>query len=137
MAKYTCSKTKDEILEIIVEEFEKVNRDYDNAMKNDKEKLKERNQGRYVAMFDLLHRLEIYEKEWSEVTSIEKSKEDARNLNELTDHLIKLLESDDKRFSFEFCAGGTMEVYDKEKEIGYAVHIAPIEYDENGNAINL
>ena len=47
------------------------------------------------------------------------------------------LESDDKRFSFEFCAGGTMEIYDKEKEIGYAVHIAPIEYDENGNAINL
>ena len=30
-----------------------------------------------------------------------------------------------------------MEIYDKEKEIGYAVHIAPIEYDENGNAINL
>ena len=52
------------------------------------------------------------------MTSIEKSKEDARNLNELTDHLIKLLESDDKRFSFEFCAGGTMEIYDKEKEIG-------------------
>lgn len=25
----------------------------------------------------------------------------------------------------------------KEKEIGYAVHIAPIEYDEDGNAINL
>lgn len=66
------------------------------------------------------------------MTSIEKSKEDARNLNELTDHLIKLIESNDKRFSFEFCAGGTMEIYDKEKEIGYAVHIAPIEYDENG-----
>ena len=30
-----------------------------------------------------------------------------------------------------------MEIYDKEKEIGYAVHIVPIEYDENGNAINL
>ena len=71
------------------------------------------------------------------MTSIEKSKEDARNLNELTDHLIKLIESDDKRFSFEFCAGGTMEIYDKEKEIGYAVHVAPIEYDEDGNAINL
>ena len=71
------------------------------------------------------------------MTSIEKSKDDSRNLNELTDHLIKLLESDDKRFSFEFCAGGTMEIYDKEKEIGYAVHIAPIEYDEDGNAINL
>lgn len=48
------------------------------------------------------------------MTSIEKSKEDARNLNELTDHLIKLIESDDKRFSFEFCAGDTMEIYDKD-----------------------
>lgn len=71
------------------------------------------------------------------MSSIEKSKEDARNLNELTDHLIKLIESDYKRFSFEFCAGGTMEIYDKDKKIGYAVHIAPIEYNENGNAINL
>lgn len=62
MAEYICEKTKDEILDIIVEEFEKVNKDYDNAMQNDNEKLKERNQGRYVAMFDLLHRLEIYEK---------------------------------------------------------------------------
>ena len=71
------------------------------------------------------------------MTSIEKSKEKARNLNELTDHLIKLIESDDMRFSFEFCAGGIMGIYDKEKEIGYAVHIVPIEYDENGKAINL
>lgn len=52
------------------------------------------------------------------MSSIEESKERAWNLNELTDHLIKLLESDDKRFSFEFCACGTMEIYDKEKEIG-------------------
>ena len=29
---------------------------------------------------------------------IEKQKEEAQNLNELMDHLIKLLESDDKRF---------------------------------------
>lgn len=64
-------------------------------------------------------------------------KEKAQNLNELIDHLIKLIESDDKRFSFEFAAGGTMEIYDKRKEIGYAVHIAPIEYDKNGNATNL
>lgn len=74
MTKYACSKTKDEILEIIAEEFRKVNKDYDDAMQNDNDKLKERNQGRYVAMFDLLHKLEIYEKEWSEITSIEKSK---------------------------------------------------------------
>ena len=39
------------------------------------------------------------------MSTIEKSKEDAWNLNELMDHLIKLIESDDKRFSFEFCAG--------------------------------
>jgi hypothetical protein len=63
MTKYTCKKTKDEILEIIADEFDKVNRDYDNAIQNDNDKLKERNLGRYVAMFDLLHRLEIYEKE--------------------------------------------------------------------------
>ena len=62
MAKYTCKKTKDEILEIIVEEFEKVNKDYDDALQNSNERLKERNHGRYVAMFDLLYRLEIYEK---------------------------------------------------------------------------
>ena len=71
------------------------------------------------------------------MVSIEESKERARNLDEFTDHLIKLLESDDKRFSFEFCVGGTMEIYDKEKDIGYAVHIAPIQYDADGNAINL
>lgn len=71
------------------------------------------------------------------MVSIEESKERARNLDEFTDHLIKLLESDDKRFSFEFCVGDTMEIYDKEKDIGYAVHIAPIQYDENGNAVNL
>ena len=71
------------------------------------------------------------------MSSVEESKEKARNLNELTDHLIKLIESNNKRFSFEFCVGGTMEIYDKEKEIGYAVHIAPIEYDEDGNTINL
>lgn len=52
------------------------------------------------------------------MTSIDKSKEGARSLNELTDYLVKLLESDNKRFSFEFCVGDTMEIYDKEKEIG-------------------
>lgn len=42
-----------------------------------------------------------------------------------------------KRYSFEWSCGNAMEVYDKEKDIGYAVHIKPIKYDENGNAINL
>lgn len=61
------------------------------------------------------------------MSRIEESKEDARNLNELTDQVIKLLELDDKRFSFVFCAGGTMEICDNEKEIGYVVNIALIE----------
>ncbi len=74
------------------------------------------------------------------MTSVEESKERARNTNELLDHLVRIIEDNDKRFSFEFASGGetiTMEIYDKDKEIGYAVHIAPIKYDENGNATNL
>ena len=74
------------------------------------------------------------------MTSVEESKERARNTNELLDHLVRIIEDNDKRFSFEVARGGetiTMEIYDKDKEIGYAVHIAPIEYDENGNATNL
>ena len=40
MSKYICEKTKDEIIEIIADEFDKVNKDYDNAMQNDNEKLR-------------------------------------------------------------------------------------------------
>lgn len=61
--KYTCSKTKEEIINIIVNEFKRVQADYDMAMETGNKLLQERNQGRYVAMFDLLHKLEIYEKE--------------------------------------------------------------------------
>ena len=71
------------------------------------------------------------------MTNIEKRKEESRNLQELMDHLIKLIESDDSRYSFEFACSGTMEIFDKEKEIGYAVHVSPIEYDADGNATNL
>ena len=68
---------------------------------------------------------------------IEKQRENARKLNELVCHLGELLESDNKRYSFEFAAGGTMEIFDKIDKIGYAVHIEPIEYDADGNATNL
>lgn len=68
---------------------------------------------------------------------IEKQKAEAKDRNDLVDHLIKLIESDDKRYSFEWSCGNAMEVYDKEKELGYVLHIDKIEYDENGNAINL
>ena len=61
--KYVCSKTKEEIINIVVSEFNRVQADYDMTMETDNKMLQERNQGRYVAMFDLLHKLEIYEKE--------------------------------------------------------------------------
>ena len=60
--KYVCSKTKEDIINIVVSEFKRVQADYDMAMETDNKMLQERNQGRYVAMFDLLHKLEIYEK---------------------------------------------------------------------------
>lgn len=72
--------------------------------------------------------------------SIEVQKQAARNTNELLDHLVKIIEQNDDRFSFEWATGGeriVMEIFDKEKEIGYAVKIEPIEYDENGEAVNL
>lgn len=57
--------------------------------------------------------------------------------NNLVDHIIKLIESDDKRYSFEWSCGNAMEIYDKEKEVGYVLHIDKIEYDADGNATNL
>lgn len=72
--------------------------------------------------------------------SIEEQKQAARNTNELLDHLIKIIEQNDVRFSFEFASGGekaVMEIFDKEKKIGYAVKIEPIEYDENEEVVNL
>lgn len=72
--------------------------------------------------------------------TIEERRKSARNTNELLDHLVRLIEQNDDRFSFEFLVGGekaVMEIYDKKKDIGYAVKIEPIEYDEDGKAINL
>ena len=71
--------------------------------------------------------------------SIEEQKQVARNTNELLAHLVKIIEQNDDRFSFEWATGGekiVMEIFDKEKEIGYAVKIEPIEY-ENGEVVNL
>lgn len=72
--------------------------------------------------------------------TIKERKQNAKNMNELLNHLIKLIESNDERYSFEWASGGesiTMEIFDKFKEIGYAVKIEPIKYDEDGNAVNL
>lgn len=72
--------------------------------------------------------------------SIEEQKQVARNTNELLSHLTKIIEQNDERFSFEWSVGGehaTMEIFDKEKKIGYVIKIEPINYDENGEAMNL
>ena len=71
------------------------------------------------------------------MTDIEKQQRDAQDLNELVDYIANLVERNNERFNFEFAVGGTMEIYDKEKDIGYAVHIEQIKYDKNRNAINL
>ena len=72
--------------------------------------------------------------------SIEEQKQVAQNTNELLDYLMRIIEQNNERFSFEWLVGGehaTMEIFDKGKKIGYAVKIEPIEYGENGEAINL
>lgn len=74
------------------------------------------------------------------MNNIDKQKERASNTEELLDHLIEIIENNDSRFSLEWSVGGetiTMEIYDKLKNIGYAVKIYPIEYDENDEPINL
>lgn len=74
------------------------------------------------------------------MNNIDKQKERASNTEELLDHLIEIIENNDSRFSFEWAVGGesiTMEIYDKQKDIGYVAKIEQIEYDENDEPINL
>lgn len=72
--------------------------------------------------------------------TIEEQRQAARNTNELADYLRRVIEQNNDRYSFEWLVGGehaTMEIFDKEKEIGYVIKIEPIEYGENGEAVNL
>lgn len=59
------------------------------------------------------------------------------DLMHLMEHMIKLVESDDTRSSFELSSGNMMEVYDKKKNTSYVLKIEKIQYDETGNALNL
>ena len=73
--------------------------------------------------------------------TIEEQQKKAKELEELQDHLIEVIESDDKRFSFEWGYLGPeqikMEIYDKEKKTGYIVKIEEIKYDENDEPVNI
>lgn len=55
-------------------------------------------------------------------------------MNELNDHLIKLIESDDERYSFKWAVGNVMEIFDKENKIDYMLRIAPIEQNVTDNS---
>lgn len=61
--------------------------------------------------------------------SIEDQKKEAQDRNELMDHLIKLIESDDDRYSFIISYANTLNIYDKEKEIQYELHINKVEHE--------
>lgn len=83
---------------------------------------------------------QCYERD-AEATEIEQPKENKNDMEELSDHLIGIVARNDERFSFE-CGvchpeQAKIEIFDKEKEIGYIVKIEPIEYDENGEPVNI
>lgn len=83
---------------------------------------------------------QCYDRE-AEATEIRQSKENKNDMEELSDHLIEIVARNDERFSFE-CGvchpeQAKIEIFDKEKEIGYIVKIEPIEYDKNGDAVNI
>ena len=71
------------------------------------------------------------------MSEVKKQKEEARNSMEWVEHLIKLIEANDERFSFEFGTNNNLGLYDKQKDIGYVCHIERIQYDDEGNPINL
>lgn len=63
MKKYTCKKTKEEILEIIVKEYESASKDFALAVNNKINFSEESEQlGSYKRMHNLLEKLEINEK---------------------------------------------------------------------------
>ena len=64
-----------------------------------------------------------------------------RDIEALSDHLIKIVENNDERFSLlgRSCGNNKakLKIWDKENKIGYIVKIEPIIYDDNGDAVNL
>ena len=95
--------------------------------------------GTYDRTLKVLHSLKwcFNHKFYVKKNKIEKQKEEARQLWNVVEHIINLLESDDKRYSFEGGTGHSIRIYDKETDIGYVGHFEPIEYDADGNATNL
>ena len=95
--------------------------------------------GTYDKTLNVLHSLKwcFNHKFYVKKNKIEKQKEEARQLWNVLEHIINLLESDDERYSFEGGTGHSIRIYDKEIDIGYVGHFEPIKYDADGNATNL
>lgn len=51
--------------------------------------------------------------------------DDAQDINEFVNHLIKLIKLDG-RFSFELSVGNVLELHDEIKDIDYMIHISHI-----------
>lgn len=64
-----------------------------------------------------------------------------KDIEGLLDHLIKIVEDNDERFSFEWGSceinKAKMEIFDKENKVDYIVKIEPIIYDDNGEPVNI
>ena len=73
--------------------------------------------------------------------SIERRKQEARDYEEIGDYFSEIVENNSDRYSFEWgvatSANAKMEVYDKEKEVGYIVKIEKIQYGENDEPLNI
>lgn len=95
--------------------------------------------GTYDKTLNVLHSLKwcFNHKFYVKITKVEKQKEEAIQLWNVVEHIINLLESDDKRYSFEGGTSHSIRIYDKETDIGYVGHFEPIKYDADGNATNL
>ena len=77
----------------------------------------------------------------AEATEIREVEEDKNDMEVLSDHLIEIVERNNERFSFEWGVchpeQAKIEIFNKEKEVGYIVKIESIEYDENGEPVNI
>ena len=73
--------------------------------------------------------------------SIERSKQEARDYEEIGDYFSEIVENNSDRYSFEWgistSANSKMEVYDKKEEVGYIVKMEKIDYDENDEPVNI
>lgn len=63
--------------------------------------------------------------------SIEEKKQEARDLNEIVEWLIDVMDKDDKRFTFVMSTNGYLTLYDKEKDTAYGVTVERIKYNDD------